>query len=155
MKVITPYSDDVLAYNTDTAQYELTLNYVKGLFGNNFVDDGVLEKRIKKNSRKIYNVIHARINNLNRVAVNFLLSKTQEGRNYIKDILVEQMEADIESGFNDLSSTPAINVSNGQTIDRNLLVQNQISVDAEQILLSSPQYFGFNILYQGQFPNTI
>lgn len=153
MKVIQPYSDDVLAYNKDTGKYELTLTYVKEKLGNSFVDDGILQKRIQKNSRKIYNVIFARIYNANGKVVSFMLERTEEGRQYLHDLLLEQMEADLESGFNDLSSTPAVNVSNGQVLDRNQLYANQISVDTEQILERSEQYFGFNLLYRSLFPS--
>lgn len=149
---IQPYSDNDLTWNESTHQYELTLQYCKANFEDNFRDDGVLQKRIQKNSHKIYRFIKYRVYSRNRPIVNNVLNNTQEGREFIKEMLSAQMEADIETGFNDLSSTPAVNVANGQIIDRNELYRNQICVDAEQIFDSSDDYFGFRIGYQAAFP---
>lgn len=154
LNVTQPYSDKVLKFNELTSHYELTIEYVKATLGNNFKDDGELQKRITKNSRKIYNFIAGRSYSQNRPVVQFLLNRTQEGREYLKDLLFEQMEADSDSAFNNLSSTPAINVANGQVIDRQQQYANQISVDAEQKAYESETYFGCNILYQGLFPAT-
>lgn len=152
LHIISPYNDKELQINNESGRYELTLAYVKKNFEVTFRDDGVLQRRITKNSRKIYNYIFSHSNSYNNAVVNFCLFKTEEGRKWIKDILTEQMEADLESGYNDLSSTPAINVANGGVIDRNQLSVNQITIDTEQIIDRSADYFGFNLMYQSQFP---
>lgn len=147
-----PYNDENLTWNEKTGHYELTLEYVKDNFEITFKDDGVLKKRISKNSRKIYNFIYARGNSANKEIVDFVLNNSLNGRRFLLNVLHEQMEADLETAYNDLSSIPAINTATGQVIDRNQLVLNQISVDAEQIIQDSKGYFGFPIIYQGQLP---
>ena len=147
-----PYDDPKMYFDEEEGRYVLTIECAKDLFPNNFRDDGVLLKRLKKNSRKIYNFIHYRGASVNREVVDFLLNRTEEGRKFLYAVLTEQMEADVETGYNDLSSSPAVNVSNGQVIDRELLAQNQISVDAEQIINDSASYFGVSIVLRTQFP---
>ena len=151
-KFTKPYSDEKLTWNNQTNRYELTLEYVTNLFDNTFKDTGVLAKRITKNSRKIYNFIYARANSHNKEIIDFVLNNTENGRKFLIDVLTEQMEADIETGFNDLSSVPAVNTATGQVMDRGQLVLNQISVDAEQIVQSSANYFGFSIVYSAPYP---
>jgi hypothetical protein len=62
------------------------------------------------------------------------------------------MEADNETGYNDLSNAPAVNVANGQVLDRNQLIANQLCVDAEQIVDSSATYFGVPICFATCYP---
>lgn len=152
LDLIKPYDDDKLVFNQETGRYELTFEFVKKTFEINFKDDDTLKKRITKNSRKIYNLILYRCYTANKPVVDMALNRTENGRKFLFDVLLEQFEADNETGFNDLSSTPAINYTNGSVIDRNLQYANQISVDAEQIIDRNAEYFGFNILYQGQLP---
>lgn len=152
LSIIQPYDDSKMEFDETAGRYVLTLSYVKAMFGNNFHDDEVLLTRLKKNSRKIYNFIHYHSYSGNAPVVEFLLNKTKEGRQFLLDALTEQMEADSESGFNDLSSTPAVNVSTGQIMDREQLYANQISVDTEQIILNSHRYFGVSIISRTKYP---
>lgn len=149
---IQPTDNEYLKWDEPTKRYELKLEYVKSELDVHFADDAVLEKRIKKNSRKIYNYIkyHSYSGNSHNIGV--LLNKTEEGRQFLKDVLLEQLEADNETAFNDLSSAPAVNVANGQIIDRDELQRNQISVDTEQIIERNADYFGFNICIMTRFP---
>lgn len=149
---IQPRTDEVLKWDDKSKKYELTMEYVKSEFSINFADDGMLEKRLKKNTRKIYNYIKYHSYSGNSYFIDVLLSKTEEGREFIKDVLFEQFEADNETGYNDLSSQPAINLASGQTLDRDELRRNQISIDAEQIIDRSADYFGFNICLMSRFP---
>ena len=151
LNVIQPYSDNTLAWNDDLKRYELTIQFFKANFQNNFNDDQVLLNRLRKNSRKIYNFIRYRGFSLNWKITEFLINHTQEGREFILAALTEQMEADNESGYNDLSSMPAIS-SQGQTIDRDQLYANQISPDAEQIIENSGSYFGISIVNRTVYP---
>ena len=147
-----PYSDEVMTFNDLTGRYELTIQYVKDNFTINYQNDNVLKERIKKNSRKIYNVIFARSNTANKQVIDFMLNRTLQGRVFLHDLLYEQLEADLQSGFNDLSSMPAINYANGNVIPREEQIRNQISVDTEQILDRSEEYFGINLLYASTYP---
>lgn len=152
LNIKEPYDDDKMRFDNSAKRYVLTLEYAKAEFPDTFRDDGVLSKRLNKNSRKVYDFIYYRGASCNRSVVEFLINRTEQGREFILQVLAAQMEADAESGYNDLSSTPAINVSNGQVIDRNLLAQNQICVDAEQIIDGSASYFGQSIVSRTQFP---
>ena len=152
LKFIQPYTDEVLKWNDATKKYELTIQFAKSELDIHFADDGVLEKRIKKNSRKIYNYIKYRSHSGNSHFIDTLLNKTEQGRQFLKDVLLEQLEADNETAFNDLSSQPAINVGTGQEISRESLQANQISVDTEQIIDRNADYFGFNICVMTRFP---
>ena len=152
LNVITPTSDNKLSWNEDLQRYELTIEYFKSLFGNNFHDDQTLLNRLKKNSRKVYNFIRYRGYAQNWKVTEFLINRTQEGRNFILAALTEQMEADAESGFNDLSSIPAVNAANGQVLDREQLYANQVSVDTEQIIENSSTYFGVCIVSRTLYP---
>ena len=147
MKTITPYSDDKMLYNEETQQYELQLSWVKNLFDNPFRDDGVLEQRIKKNTRKILNYIYSHSFGGNRKTINALILKTEEYRTWFYDALISQMESDIASGFNDNDLYVAKSMS-----EREMQYINQVSVSTENILESSKGYGGINILSMSIFP---
>lgn len=150
-KFINHYDNDDLKWNENTGRYELTKEYCKNNFDNTYKNDGVLERRIKLNSQVVYNYIAMRVATVNKPVVNFLLNKTQEGRDFLLELLSAQQYADIQTGYNDLLFQPAINF-NGQDKDRNQIKQNSLCVAAEQILEESVNYFGVRITYQGQFP---
>lgn len=147
MKTITPYSDDKMLYNEETQQYELQLAWVKNLFENPFRDDGVLEQRIKKNTRKILNYIYSHSYSGNRKTINALILKTEEYRTWLYDALISQMESDLASGYNDndLYVSKSLN-------EREMQYINQVSVSTENILESSKGYGGINILSSSVFP---
>lgn len=147
-----PYDDNVMTFNPISGRYELTMEYVKDNFTINFRDDKILKERIKKTSRKIYNVIYARSYSANKGVVDFMLHKTLQGRVFLHDLFYEQIEADLQTGVNDLSSMPAINYANGQVIPREEQIRNQLTVDTEQILDRNAEYFGINILYASNYP---
>lgn len=147
----TPLTDDKLAYDETEQMYVLTMQYFKDNFDMHFANDKVLKRRLLKNSRKIYNYIYTRSNSANKPVIDFILHKTLEGRDFLLKVLTEQIEADNESGFNDLSMTPGVNVMNGQVIERERLVENQISVDTEQLIKNSAKYLGINLVYAGVY----
>ena len=150
--IAKPYDDEVMDFNETSGRYELTMQYVKDNFTINYLDDKVLEERIKKTTRKIYNVIYARSNTANKGVIDFMLHRTQQGRVFLHDLFYEQLETDLQTGYNDLSSMPAINYAKGNIIPREEQIRNQISVDTEQILDRSEEYFGINIMYASVFP---
>ena len=152
LNFIKPYSNDQLSWNSTTEKYELTLQCVKSEFKINFSNDEETTRRIKKNTRKIYNYIKYHSSTVNSGYIDILLNKTEEGRRFLLDVLLEQFEADNETGYNDLSSQPAINIANGQVINREELERNQISVDTEQIIERNADYFGFNICMMMPYP---
>lgn len=152
VRIIKPYSDDSLTFNEKTKRYELTIEFCKANYDSTFRDDGVLERRIKKNTRTVYNFIWDRVASYNKNVVDYLLNNTQEGRDFILELLSTQMEADIESGYNDTGNLTPINASNGQIIDRGEIKRNVVSVDTEAVFDRSDSYFGLRINYQGPLP---
>ena len=152
---IKPYSDDKLTYDEMSNQYKLTVEYCKSLFESTFKNDQILERRIEKNSDKIYNFIFSRVNSSNKDVVEKILSSTEQGRNFMLKLLTTQMEADVQSGYNDLTLAPAVNVANGQVIPREELQRNQVIVDVEQLLNCSSRYLGINIWYAARFPQSV
>lgn len=152
LHVIQPYPDDTMSYNELTKQYQLTREYCKSHFEYTFKDDGILDQRIEQNSDLIYDFIFSRVNTNNTQIVEGLLSGTKEGREFVRKMLTYQMQADVQSAFNDIKNIPAINVSNGQILPREEIARNQVTVAVEQLLQNSARYFGINIAYQGTFP---
>lgn len=152
MKTLLHFNDDKLIFNEKTKQYELTLQVVKNSFDVDFNDDGVLQRRISKNSRNIYNYIYSHSYSGNRKLTEFFINETIDGRNFIFDALMSQMEADIESGYNSLVDQPTIDFKSGSVINRNEVIKNQVSVATENILLNSMGYFGFNVVYAAPYP---
>ena len=149
---ITPYSDNKMVWNADTEQYELAFEFCKSEYADNFRDDETLKNRIKKNTRIIYRFITSRVNQYNREVVNAVLRKSEEGRKFIFDLLSTQFESDVDSGYNDLSMSPAINLANGQILPREEIARNTVSVATEQVWDNNQAYFGLNLGYQSQFP---
>ena len=150
MKKIEPYSDDKMLYNEQTKQYELQPDWVKAELGSPFADDAVLEQRIKRNTRKVYNYIFSRSYSGNRKAITAIINHTEEYRQFIYDALISQMESDIASGYNDQDLYVAKSKD-----DRELQQINQVSVSTENILKSSNGYGGINLLYASAFNSTV
>lgn len=151
LTIINHYDDENLTWNKNTGRYELTLQYCKDNFETTYKNDNVLKNRIKLNSQVVYNYLNFHVATVNKSVVSFLLNRTQEGRDFILELLSAQQYADIQSGYNDLLFQPAINF-NGQDKDRNQIRLNSLCVAAEQVLDNSADYFGIRITYQGQFP---
>lgn len=151
LTLINPYSDNSLTYNEFNQRYELTKEYCKNEFANTFADDGILERRIKLNTRIVYNYIDKHIATVNKNVVDFLLNKTEEGRKFILELLSQQMYADIETGYNDLGYQPNINFS-GQDKDRKMIQESALCVAAEDVFYNSDIYFGIRLDYRMVFP---
>ena len=152
LKYITPYSDDSLKYDEDLNQYYLTREYCKSAYNTTFKNDQILDRRIDENSDLVYDFIFSRVNSSNVQVVEKILSSTEQGRAFMFKLLSIQMEADIETGYNDLTLQPAVNVANGQVIPREELQRNQVVVRVEQLLDQSARYLGINIWYAAKFP---
>lgn len=152
LTLIKPYDDDSLVWNNESQRYELTVAYCKDTLDATFKNDEELKRRIKKNTRAIYSYINLHTATVNKPVVDFLLKRTEQGRRFLLEILSVQMEADSQSGYNDLTLTPAISFTGGQDKDRNLIRQNAICVAAEDLFINSNEYFGVRLGFMGQFP---
>lgn len=154
LTIIKPKDDDNLKFNPNTGRYELTLEYCKNNFDATFKNDQILQRRIKLNTQVVYTYINLHVASVNKGVVAFLLHRTQEGRDFLLELLSAQMYADIQTGYNDLLYQPAVNF-NGQDKDRNQIKTNALCVAAEQVFEESDNFFGIRIGYQGQFPTQL
>lgn len=152
LNFIKPYDDDKLHYNKDSGVYELTQEFVKKEYDNNWNDDKVIERRIKQNSRIVYDFIYSSGYSGNRRISKMLLNKTKEGRDFIFECLKAQYDADNENGYNDLSKQTPIDLVGGKNVNRDDIRANIISVGTEMIIDESSSYFGISIIYQGPYP---
>ena len=152
--IIEPRDDSNLEFNKDTERYQLTLEYVKGLFDGAFPfkNDGLAKKRIKDTSTRIYSYLHTHCYSANRLAVNLLLNRTEAGRDFLLDVLTSQLLADAEYGYNDIARRPLLNSSTNSILERDQLRINTISIETEMIIEDSISYFGINLTYMGMFP---
>jgi len=157
VKVSNPYDDQELEYNNETGRYQLTLAYVKSLFDVCPIkNDSVVRRRIKETSRLIYNYIYGRCYSGNKQVVYYLLNNTENGRKFLKEVFAIQIESDFTTGINSLGKLPAVNMSTGQIIERDVIRMNQICVQAEDEIRESQNYFaGINILYQAPYPYAV
>lgn len=150
MKHINPYSDDVLTYNEQLHTYELTRQWILDNFGNPFRDDGVLNARIKRNTRKVYNYIFNIAYSGNRKIITAIINHTEEYREWIRDCLMAQMEADLSSGFNDNT------LFNSKSVEERMLKQiDEICIDCEHIVYSAAGYGGINLICATALPNIV
>lgn len=148
-----PKNDDKLEWNSETNRYQLTMAYVKTLRDAiTFKNDSVLQRAIKQTSVRVYQWIVAHSCTVNRAVIDFLLNKTEQGRQFLIQCLTAQMEADLDWGYNDLTVRPVINAQTGQEGDRDNYRKNAISLECESIIDDSVQYFGINLLYMSPFP---
>ena len=157
LNIITqPYDDETLVYNVETGRYELTLAEVKTLVdAMPFKNDNIVKRRIKENSRVCYNYLINHSNTANRQVINFMINKTEEGRKFIHELLVAQMESDLEFATNSIGRMPTVNVQSGQVMDRYAIRENQLCLNAENVVDDSVNYFGFNICYMSPYPSGI
>lgn len=137
-----------MIFNEDTKQWELTIEEVKENFDIPFKDDGVLLKRMKKNSRRVYRYIYRMINSQNIAVVEHLINETDNGKRFIYDCLISQMEADLETGFNSLAEQPQIDLKTGRVIkSKDMMEDALISVETKLVIENSKLYFdGINIM---------
>ena len=152
MNVIQPYEDEKMKFDQGLNMYVLRMSEVKEKLEDTVQDDGKLTKRITKNSRAVYNYIHAMGHSANRPFVDFLINRTEEGRKLIYEALLTQMEADLENGYNSILNEPRIDLRSNQVIDEGAFVSSQITIATRQVLESAPGTLGINILCQSQYP---
>ena len=152
MNVIQTYEDEKMRFDQSLNMYVLKMAEVKEKLEDTIQDDGKLAKRITKNSRAVYNYIHATGHSANRPFVDFLINRTEEGRKLIYEALLTQMEADLENGYNSILNEPRIDLRANQVIDEGAFVSSQVTIATRQILEGAPGTLGINILCQSQYP---
>lgn len=145
-----PFNDDYMVYNTLLHRYVLTENVITQLGG----DDVYALDQAKRNrilldiSNSVYNFIYSRTNSHNRDFIELILATSLEARELIKQALISQLNADIESGINDIKKIAPINPQTYQTIKREELANNMVCVECENIIQS---FSLINLLYAGDY----
>ena len=150
MKRIEPKTDNDLEWVNE--QWVLTKAFIKGHYDIAYKDDQTLDRRRQKNTRVVYSVILSRIAQANVPLAKWILGNTEEGKTFMRDILAEQMEADLLYGYNDLGLTSAVNVANGNVIPREEITKNLLCPNAEMMIESATNYFPFNLFVQYRYP---
>lgn len=148
MKITGHYNDEKMVFDEISFEYKLTIQEAKENFDITFSNDGILKRRIEKNSNRVYNYIYRMVNSLNLKKVEILLNETEEGRRFIHDVLLSQIEADLATGFNTLADQPQIDLKTGRVIqDQEIIKNGLVSVSTKMIIENSQRYFkGINIM---------
>lgn len=147
---IEPYNDNKMNFNASSGMYELTLQVVKANFEITTNDDEALTKRIKKNSRVVYNFISRYAKGSNLGVVYKLIEHTEEYRKWIYDALMCQMEADLLTGRNSMGDLPPTNRD-----EFDLQGVATLTQDTQTILYDGIRYGGINLLFAGSFPTQV
>lgn len=149
MEIIQPLTDDIMIYDSDMHQYQLTLSYAKSQVGNAYQNDAKMENRLKEISNTIYDHIYSNSNTFNMKTTQLILACSKEGRELIKQALSRQLKADADNGYNDINKQNPIDFQNHTTLDRYEIKRNEICVSCENILNNSSAYLdGYNIMSQ-------
>lgn len=156
MTICGAYNDEYLTYDRLLKEYVLTLSYAKSIIGNAYTDDGVMQRRLIKNSNVVYNYIYNNGNSKNKETTMKILNATKEGRELISKALVAQIMADAENGYNDLGNQNPIDFTNGNVIDREEIRKNKVCIDCEDILQNSASDLeGYNVMCAIPYPQMV
>lgn len=155
MKHLEHFTDRNLAWDEDNGFYVLTKEYVRRNYDVTYRDDGILDRRLLKNSRIVYQEIKKRLASANMKFGLWLINETAEGRKFVFDILCAQMEADLTSAYNDIGNSSPVNMANGHVMKREELMRNVLCVNAETIIDAPSAYFPFNIFMSWEYPANV
>lgn len=149
MTFSNPYNDDTMIYDLKTHRYILSLSYAKSLVGNAYADDGIMEKRLKEISLNVYNFIYSQGHTSNKRYTRFFLNASENGRGLLIEALGAQLCADAENGYNDIVKQNPIDFTNGNVIDRDKMIYNQVCIQCQKIIENSPSDLdGYQIVCQ-------
>lgn len=150
MRNIEPYTDNDLEW--DGRRYVLTIAYIKDNFEVTYKDDGTLDARRKLNSKIVYKELAKRLNSNNVELGMKIINETAEGRRFVKDVLMEQMQADLKSGYNDMGYMSPIDFAKGQAMDKDEISKNILCPNAEDVVDRNTLYFPFNAFTAYAYP---
>ena len=149
MTFSNPYNDDNMTYDSIFHRYILTINIAKQYVGNAYADDGILSRRLKEISQNVYDYIYTRGNTNNKKYTRAILNATANGRNLIMEVMLAQLSADSQNGYNDIVKQNTIDFTNGNVIDRNKIIENQVCVACQTLIEnSSADLDGYQIVCQ-------
>ena len=150
MRKIEPHTDNDLEW--DGRRYVLTIAYIKDNFEVTYKDDGTLDARRKLNSKIVYKEMARRLNSNNVELAMKIFNETAEGRRFVKDVLSEQMQADLKNGYNDMGYMSPIDFAKGQAMDKKDIEANLLCPSAEGVIDDNPLYFPFNVFTAYAYP---
>ena len=85
-----------------------------------------------------------------------MINNTESGKRFIHDLLFTQFEADCESGYNDLGTQPYVDAKNKQSLKRDDVEEQMLSLNTLQIIDSCASYFnGLNIMCKCAYPRSV
>jgi len=140
-----------MIYDKVYHRWNLELDDTKEL-GNIVESYGTLakaERELKAQARTVYLWIYHRIPFGNRDLIEYMLATDSRFQPIIKEALVSQLEYDLKSGGNDVNKQVAIDFKSKGAIPRSIQVQNQVSIETQQILENGSS--DFNLLYGGDY----
>lgn len=121
-------------------------------FGNiveNYGSIAKAERELKAQSRTVYLWIFNRIPFGNRDLIEYMLATDTRFNLPLKEALLAQLEYDLKSGGNDVNKQVAIDFKSKGAIPRSMQVQNQVSIETQQILENASS--DFNLLWAGDY----
>lgn len=133
-------------YDKKTHRWVLDISVVKAMNPDSQSDEE-LQRKCQRYSRLIYNWLYKRVAcTQNKPLVEWLISCTEEGRDLMLEALQEEAQADAESGIASVSLSSKIDLSNGATIQADML-DASISPLCKEILDDASVHIGNGEIY--------
>lgn len=135
-----------LNYDKTFHRWVLDISEIKPMFQGSR-SDAELTRKCGAYSRMLYNYLWDKVvSTRNKPFVEWLISCTEQGRNIMFEALKEQAEADAESGIASLRLASPVDLSNGSTINADLL-DASIAPMAKEMLNNAYVDFGNAKIY--------
>lgn len=133
-KVYVKPSDTLNAhYDKNKHMWVLNASFLRLLNPN--LSDDELSRKAERYSRHIYAYLYRDVvATFNKRFVEWLISCTEQGKEIMLEALVEQAEADADSGIDSLSLSSPVDLTNGVSIDEKTLRNGSIAVFAKDTL---------------------
>lgn len=140
-----------MIYDKTTHRWSLEISDTSG-FGNIIENYGTLaraERELKAQSLTVYLWIYHRIPFANKDLIEYMLAKDERFTQPLKEALLSQLDYDLKSGGNDVNKQVAIDFKSKGAIPRSMQIQNQVSIETQQILENAST--DFNLLYGADY----
>ena len=148
MKHIKPYDDLEMIWSNDKQRYILTIDADKRIKSVYTQDLDIINEKLDETSLLVYTFYRTKTHTANKDFFDYLIATTEEYRKIIKSAMLEQLRADMESGYNDLNKQIPLNLQTFQSKDRDFFNRNLVCPMCENILSSARP---FNLLYLGDY----
>lgn len=144
----SPYDDEMMTYDFKTHRYYLTRNAINYLSGGEVVyrNQKAEDRALRKTSELVYDYMFSVSNSNNRDFIVFVIACYEPYREIFKEVLMAQLEADMESGYNSMAEISPIDPQRNSTLNPNVIAQNLVSPRVKMKLenLNNPR-----LIYRG------